>query len=242
MRWIVLFFCTFVLAGCANEAQPPVIPTANLATPELPATLSLPALMAAPERYAGRSLTLVAPVATGAGSRVLVPGTNVDGTPLGVNDGARSLWLAEPLPEQTTAEFGDGLNFLKLRGELSPPGAYGSDGRFPYQFSADTAALVQPERTTVANLAENPQAIDDVLLEVRCFILATAEGILLVDEVSTGGIPSERARQIKLHDIPDRQLLNRLQQSGAVRYGEVVVMGWWNDATMTAFEIVPVSS
>ena len=239
MRLMLVVICLFVLAGCANDRRPTPLPTAALATPALPATLSLPALMTAPEQWSGRPITLIAPLASATGNRVLVPGLGVNGTALAIDDGKRSLWLAEPLPEQMTSQLKDGLNVLKLRGMLSPPGAYGSDGRFPYQFAVDTAAINEPERTVIANLADNPRALEGVLLRVQCFILATADGILLVDELSEGGVPSARARQIKLRDVPDRQLFNQLQQSGEVRYGAVTVTGWWTDGAMTAFEIIP---
>ncbi len=239
MRLFIALICVLALAGCTNGAPPAVLPTAAMGTPQLPATLSLPALMAEPEQWVGRQMTLIAPIASAADNRVLVPAFTINGTPIGVDDGKRSLWLAEPLPEQTVAKLGDGVNVLKLRGQLSPPGAYGSDGRFSYQFTATSATLNPAERTTVASLAENPGAFDGVLLRVDCFILAKSGDILLVDELSEGGVPSTRARQIKLQNVPDQQLFSELQQSGEVRYGAVTITGWWGNSAMTPFEVSP---
>ncbi|HSH77046.1 MAG TPA: hypothetical protein VLA19_00780, partial [Herpetosiphonaceae bacterium] len=121
-----------------------------------------------PARWSGQLVTLIAPLAGGLQGRVLVPFLPTDGanSSMPAPDPGRAVWLAEPLPATVAAQAGEGPIVLKLRGRLSPPGAYGTDGSFPYQFSAESTSLLLPERTTLPNLAANPHSLDGVLLEI----------------------------------------------------------------------------
>ena len=235
MRILSVLALTLVLAGCRSEAPPLVIQTAEVDA----GVVSIPALLDEPARWSGQLVTLIAPLAGGPQGRVLVPFLPADETNSSTPDTGRAVWLAEPLPAPVAAQVGEGPIVLKLRGRLSPPGAYGTEGSFPYQFSAQSASLLLPERTTLPNLAANPHSLDSVVLEIEGSLLADAEGAILADEAAPGGIPTSAARQIKLRRTWDDAALEELQQRGDVRYGPVVVVGWWQAGLMTPFMIRP---
>ena len=183
-------------------------------------------------------MTLIAPLTGGPTGRVLGPepiGASGNATPPA--DTAGAIWLADPLPAAIAAKIPPGTAYLKLRGRLSPPGAYGTDARFAYQFSAETVAVLKPERTTVANLADHPRAIDGALLEVSGTLLAKTNGALLADKVSQRGLPEANARQIKLREPLQAETITELQRSGEVRYGPVTVVGWWQDGVLAPFSL-----
>ncbi len=235
MRILNIIALTLVLAGCRSEAPPLVMVTAESEA----GVVSLPTLMDEPAQWSGRLVTLIAPLAGGPQGRVLVPFLSSDGTDRSTLDPGQAVWLAEPLPAAVTAQAGEGPIVLKLRGRLSPPGAYGTEGRFPYQFSAESTSLLLPERTTLRNLAANPHSLDGVVLEVEGSLLADPEGAILAEQAAPGGIPTSEARQIKLRRTWDDAALEGLQQRGDVRYGAVVVVGWWQAGHMTPFMIRP---
>ncbi|MDQ5854639.1 MAG: hypothetical protein M3380_21725 [Chloroflexota bacterium] len=244
MRYLYSLAICFLLAACGP--QPPPAPleetteeTAETAGPA--AVVALPALMQAPEQWSGRQITLIAPLAGGPERRVLGPGFSAEGedAPVAIDDPRRSLWLADPLPPAVTSQLVEGANYLKLRGRLSPPGAYGTGERFLYQFSADAASLLTPERTTLTNLAGNRRALDAALLEVEGTLLATSQGALVTTAISAGGVPAPGTRQVKLGALPDQRILDALEQSGEVRYGPVTIVGWWQGGLLTPFLVRP---
>ena len=237
MRALYIIAIVFALVGCRSEVQPLAIQTVE----QEGETLSLPALLADPAHWSGRRITLIAPLPTGSDGRVLVPFlTELELEASNATPGAQSgLWLAEPLPTTVAGKVDEGPNVLKLRGRLSPPGAYGTGGSFAYQFSAQSVSLLAPERTTLRALAENPRSLDGLVLEVEGSLLAEAEGAILAEEAAAGGVPSTAARQIKLRPTWDEAALEGLQQRGGVRYGRVVVLGWWQAGVLTPFSIRP---
>lgn len=224
----------FSLVGC-SRGGPPAPQQAATAATESGALLALPMLMQAPERWIGLEILVVAALDGPDGrvlSSALLPGSN--GVTL-VDDPRTSLWLSEPLPAAMQERLRAGPNYLKLRGRLSPPGAYGTDARYLYQFSVAATSVLQPERAGLARVADNPRAFEGALLEMEGLLLAGAEGTLIVDTASAGGVPAPNARQIKLRDLIDQQIPADLQQSGAVRFGPVRVTGWWHEGVLTPF-------
>jgi len=231
----VLMPLLLLLSACAGQGPAPLpLPSRPQAEP----TLTLSTLLSEPQRWSGRPITLIAPARLSDGQRVLTP-------QLGLSDGAEhsSLWLAEAPPATIINRLPDGAGYLKLRGRLSPPGAFGRDQRYTYQFVADELAVLEPERTTVANLADNPLAIDGVLLAVDGTLLVRDDSALLVDRVSAGGVPETDARQIKLPRAAiDAATVAGFERSGDVRWGPVRVTGWWQDGAMALFAIEPEDS
>lgn len=226
-----LAVCALLLGlgtACApNQPAPlPQVPTqaANV-------VLLLPDLLEAPQQWSGRTITLIAPAQPG-GDRVLASAAPSAGK---VEPG---IWLAQPLPEDVRRDLRQGTGLLKLHGVLSPPGAYGTEERFPYQFTADRTAVLVPERTTIANLALNPAALDQLLLRLTGTLLVRPDAALLVDEVSEGGVPTASAKQLKVpRSAIDPTLLQAFKSAGDVRWGTVEIVGWWQKGALTPLMI-----
>jgi hypothetical protein len=229
--WIILF-CA--LTACSQ----PVPPAPTQVVEQPPAVLGFPALMEAPQNWTGREVIITAPLIGGAGSRILGPGIDTAGSEEAepIDDPRQTLWLAEQLPDALVADAGDGPVYLKLRGQLSPPGAYGDGARFPYQFLTKSAGLLPPERTTIANLAENGRVLDGAILELTGSLLVSDEGALLVDRVTAGGVPAADGHQVKIADLP-QQALEGLQPRGNIHSGLVAIAGWWHNGALVPFLI-----
>lgn len=228
--WLVIILA---LSGCA-AAPAPALPTPTTTPRE--AVIALPALLAEPQRWSGQSLILVTPVRAGEAGRVLT--TRPPADPTAPPTAGSAIWLAQPLPEAITSQLPAG-GVARLRGILSPPGAYGPDQRFTYQFSAERAELLTPERTTLVNLAQNPDALDRILLQLEGTLLLEQDSALLVEQVSAGGVPTGSGREIKLPRAAiDEQVIGRLNQSGDVRWGAVQMIGWWQDGSFVPLSVV----
>lgn len=216
-----------MLVGCASNPPTPLPPPTNQPKETL---LTLPALLSEPQRWSGQRITLIAPIKIDDQSRVLLP--NLSAAPTM----AQGIWLAEPLSPGVQEKLKNRAGILKMRGVLSPPGAYGQEQQYTYQFSPEQIDAITPERTTVVNLADNPRALDGILLQVEGILLLQRDAALLADRVSEGGVPTANARLVKLPTPPaDAPWLAELTQSGDVRWGKVRITGWWQAATMTPF-------
>ncbi len=215
--------------ACAPN-QPAPLP--RVVTPEANVVVPLPAVLEAPQQWSGRTITLIAPVWHHSEGRVLALASP------SAQGAKAAIWLAQPLPEDVQGELRQGTSLLKLQGVLSPSGAYGTEQRFPYQFTADRAAALIPERTTIANLALNPRALDQILLRLTGTLLARPDAALLVDEVSEGGVPLASAKQLKVpHSAIDQTVLESFKSAGDVRWGAVEIVGWWQNGALTPLTI-----
>ena len=159
----VLVLLLLLLTACAVQSPGPLpLPSAT----QREETLTLQTLLSEPQRWSGQPITLITPALLSESEQLLTS------RPARTSQTARtSIWLAEAPPDTVRDQLNNGAGYLKLRGELSPPGAYGRDQRFTYQFVADEIDVLDPERTTIANLADNPRAIDGVLLAVSGTLL-----------------------------------------------------------------------
>ncbi|MBV9788654.1 MAG: hypothetical protein JOZ51_10800 [Chloroflexi bacterium] len=231
-RVLMLAVLAVMFAGCAS-GPPPALPTPT-ALPPTP-VLSISDVLAEPQRWSGQEIIVVALVGGQGADQVLTAGLG-NSDPSAVSP-EQAIWLAESLPAELQSQAQAGNNIVRVRGRLSPPGAYGRDQQFPYQLSAAQIEVLMPERTTLANLAQNPQALDKVLLTVEGTLLTQQNSALLTDQVSEGGVPTGQ-NQIKLSRTTiDRALFDKLNSSGEVRWGAVQVVGWWQNATLTPFKI-----
>ncbi|HEX6288563.1 MAG TPA: hypothetical protein VFZ66_05195 [Herpetosiphonaceae bacterium] len=232
-RLIIVGLLSSLLAACANEL-PPALPTPTVAPRAV--VVPITSVLAEPQRWSGQTITVVAPTMVKNDDRVLMSAL-ADSPVSSPGQAQQMIWLAEPPPDAIRSQLTDGTGVLKVRGQLSPPGAYGREQRFPYQISPESVEVLQPERTTLVNLVQNPRALDRILLTVEGTLLAQQSSALLVDKVSEGGVPVG-LNQIKLpYATIDQALLDRLKRSGEVRWGAVHVIGWWQDGTLTPFKI-----
>lgn len=231
-RVFILAVLAILFAGCASGPPPALpIPTALPPTP----VLSISDVLAEPQRWSGQEIIVIA-LAGGQGANQVLTASLGNSDPTAVSPD-QALWLAEPLPAELQSQAQAGDNIVKVRGSLSPPGAYGRDQQFPYQLRAEQIEVLAPERTTLANLAQNPQALNQVLLTVEGTLLTQQNSALLTDQVSEGGVPTGQ-HQIKLSRTTiDQAVFDKLNSSGEVRWGEVQVVGWWQNATLTPFKM-----
>ncbi len=203
-----------------------------------PAVVGLPTLLDNPQSFVGRSLVLISPVAVSSGSVQIVSGFHYEGQELRPLKAAPStVWLSGSIPEGVKTKLASGVGYLKVRGRLGPPGAYGPDTRYPYQFTVTESSILVPDTTTLINLTTNSHALNDVLLNVSGTLLTTKDGAILTEQTGSGGIPRNDARQIKLHGLLEPQIVQRLASSGDVHYGPVNVVGWWHDGSLAPFVI-----
>lgn len=231
-RVTLLVTLVWFLGACAPN-QPVPLPVASLQAAN--AVAVLPAVLAEPQQWSGRELTLISPVYDDGDNRLLaVPlPTSIEKV-----EETNAIWLAQPLPADVRQQLTAENTIVKLRGVLSPPGAYGRDQQFAYQFVAEQAAVITPERTTIANLALNPQALDQILLRLDGTLLADPEGALLVDEVGAGGVPKASGHHIKLvRAALDPTLVASLAGTDNVRWGRVEIIGWWQNGALTPLAI-----
>lgn len=219
-----------LLASCGESRSPVVAPTTPVPTP---AVVSAAELLRAPQQWSGQEVIVIAVLILRDDLRLIAPPGEPQADPM------RAIWLAEAPPPDLRDALAAADGLARLTGRLGPPGAYGHQQRYPYQFSATRIEALQPERTTIANLALNPQALDGMALRVEGALLAQPDGALLVDQVSERGVPTAGAYQIKLDPAQvDDSILAQLRQSGDVRWGAVEIVGWWQDRALTPLRIM----
>lgn len=234
IRLAAIGWC-LILVACQSAAPTPP-PTPSPARTEI--TLPITSLIAEPQRWSGQRIRLIAPVLVSDDERLITPLLVSDTQTLDDTQRAATIWLAQPLPQSVQDQLDSGAGLLQIGGTLSPPGAYGRDQAFSYQFTSDRAVLIEPERTTLANLAANPRALDRILLRVEGTLLIRQSSALLVDRVTSGGVPERDAREIKLQaqTIPPA-IIAQFKQSGDVRWSSVDVIGWWQDGAFTPLSV-----
>lgn len=217
--WLILLF----VAGCGTTPPPAALPTTVA-----PSVIALPTLLAAPQLWVGRETTLIAPINTTNAERMLV---------LPNDDGLR-VWLAQPLSAPQQQRLRDNLGFVKVRGQLSPPGGYGSNGDYAYQFVAQSATVIEVQPLSVATLADQRSALNGVLVAVGGAVVSTPTEALLVERISAGGVPDATAPQIKLAGPLPGAIQAQLQRGGTASYGAVEIVGWWADNELAVLQVV----
>lgn len=223
------------LSACASP-PPPTLPTPTATSRQ--AVVALPMILAEPQRWSGQPLIVIAPPPQDEDGRILqAQPIAMDQAPSTADPSSAALWLAEPLSPAVRQALTASDAALKLEGRLSPPGAYGPEQRFAYQFVASAAAVVQPERTTLLNLAQNPRALDNILLTVEGVLLVQPDAALLVDQVNAGGLPQAGGSQIKLLRSALPPSIELAQRSGAVQWGSIRIVGWWQDGVLIPLSI-----
>jgi hypothetical protein len=221
----------FVVACAPNQPTP--LPQASA---PVNAVVVLPVIIDSLQQWSGREFTLITPVKVSDQDRVLVVNPETSGE--AGTQMMNGIWLAEPLSSEIEGGLNGGKGIVKLKGRLSPPGAYGKNQQYPYQFTVEQGSLLAAERSTIANLALNPSALDGVLLRLEGTMLVRSDAALLVDKVSEGGVPQADAHQIKLQHVSlDEAAQRSFTRNGDVQWGAVDVVGWWQDGALTVFAL-----
>lgn len=133
---------------------------------------------------------------------------------------------------------------VAARGRFFGPGTYGPLGIYHYQMTDVHLEALVPLETSITEILDNSRDYQNHLVRVAGSLLTNVHSVVLVDRLSTGGLPEPGARQLKLHSpLQDTALLKRLQSraNGTVHFGQVQIEGFWHDGQMTPLSIRIVS-
>lgn len=232
------------VAACQQAAAPSLAPTA----PPVGITLLSEAIAAGapsaqqPVTLAGyvfattQGLTFVSRVAFGP-----------EGSALPAEPAVVRVWLGEQNSVKHSLQLrtAGGVQYAPalVRGALEGPGRYGSAGAYTYQMSTPAIEAWSPVETTVGELLDQPQAYVGRLVRINGGLLVRDGVGLLVDRLGPGGIPEQKARQIKLRGaINEEALLAHLKRSagGLVYFGQVQVEGVVRAGLLVPLAIIPV--
>jgi hypothetical protein len=149
------------------------------------------------------------------------------------------IWLGaapEPAIVPSLRQQGDVRYVLvQVEGQLDGPGAFGPDGRYPYQMRPTAYLVLTPRAMTLAELTANERTYEGQSVRIPGVLLASDDSLLLVDAVGDGGVPEPGSTPIKLEWLPrDPHVLERLNQPGSsqVRFGAVRAEGIWRDGAL----------
>jgi hypothetical protein len=161
-----------------------------------------------------------------AGVDGFVPGGQVMCLDAPAGEGERLIALAPEAPAAAVAA---------VSGTLSPgPGACSA------MITNARAELLAPRETTIATLVQRPQEYDGAVVRVAGGLLARPGAALLVEQLGAGGVPAPGTQQIKLVvPLADGMLPQALGRSpsGDVRFGPVLVEGFWRNGALVPLVI-----
>lgn len=219
IQHLVCVLIIWFLAACSKPAEPspsPLVPTAPPATP-------ITALQAGPVRTIGYLLVDTA-------SCRLAEAVSL----AGAQPQALGQQLACSIPE-ANASSGVLLEQGSLRQAivLAEGQLQNTAGSAPLLTATHYTVLV-PEETSVASLLEQSSQYRGRVVRVNGSLVVDSQGgAILVDRLSSGGIPLPGARQVKVPGAArDTVLLQQLVEAGTVRYGSVQVEGLWRDGVL----------
>jgi hypothetical protein len=130
------------------------------------------------------------------------------------------------------------------RGQLTGPGGYGPNEQYHYQLTNPTFEPLVAQETTIADMLDHSATYDRRLVRVVGGLLVRENSALLVEQLSSGGIPAPKARQIKLRgSMHDQTILARLHSpaNGLVHFGQVQIEGLWRDGILAPLAITIVT-
>jgi hypothetical protein len=167
-----------------------------------------------------------------------------DGTIHPLATGVSPIWLGAEAADALGGALhsAGGVRYAPVlaRGRWEGPGAYGAAGKYRYQLVSARLERLSVQDATVGELIDRPTSYDGRLIRVAGGLLVHEQSALLVDRLGPGGVPAPDARQVKLRaPLADRALLDRLKGpvSGAVRFGQVQVEGFWHAGALAPLSI-----
>lgn len=154
----------------------------------------------------------------------------------------QQVWLgALPLPADLNLVDVSGVQYgmVIAQGDWQAEGQYGPDGAWPRALASPRLRPFTPETVDLATLLRGNH-YEGQVVRVRAVLLISSGASLLVEEVGSGGVPTARARQIKLlFSERDQEALARLQSSGSVRFGQVEVIARWQQGRLETLMLIP---
>lgn len=236
-----------VLVGCgATVPAPPLAPPTALPQPFTP----LAQVTQQGKALAGTLITTAGyAYADADGARLLdAISFSAGATPAPLTPPPQQLWLAASpsasLDQVLRAAGNARVATVRVRGMLSEPGQFGSQGAFVYQLEQPQFELLVPQDVTFKALFADDQKYQYQLIRIVGTLFAQGDAGLLVEKTDANGVPAPGARQVKLGaPITDTALLAQLQQARdeSVHFGAVQVEGFWRDGVIVPLAILPAS-
>lgn len=165
--------------------------------------------------------------------------------PIPLEPPEQQVWLGEiELPADLALAEVNGVQYglVMAQGEWQPAGQYGPGGMWPHTLASPRLQPFTPETIDLAALLRDTR-YEGQVVRLRAALIVSAGTNLLVEEIGPGGVPIATARQVKLrHGERDQAALERLQASGAARFGYVEVIGRWQQGRFEALLITPAPS
>lgn len=167
-------------------------------------------------------------------------------------DGAMSplddqgIWLGWPagLPaEARRVRGGEARSMVvELSGSLVGPGQYGLAGQYAYTIDEPVLKPLDARDLTIPLLLGNSDMYEGLPVRLRGHLLASSGTALLIERIGEGGIPDERALQVKLAALPrDPTLIAALHASadGRAAFGPVEITGLWRGGRLYPLAATP---
>ncbi|MGB9737465.1 hypothetical protein [Chloroflexus sp.] len=176
------------------------------------------------------------------GSRLVNSLTVSADRPLPLDTPPQQVWLGaiDPSDEVVLRTVGSvQYGFVVAQGRWLSAGRYGPGGAWSYALESPRLQAFEPETVDLAALLRDNR-YEGIIVRVQATLIVASGTSLLVDAIGPGGVPVSTARQIKvLYGERDEPLLERLEQSGLVRYGSVEVIGRWQQGRLEPLLITP---
>lgn len=239
---VASYLLALLLIACQNTAAPPPDLQPTAASAFVPLDLLLKSDAAPPQ---GEVTTAGYMVVESAGAS-LVDGLSFasDGT-AHLIDHTNQIWLGIGIEASIKARLQASGKLLfapvRVAGQLEGPGMYGPNRSYNYQLIGPIIELIAAQDTTIADLLDHSGGYENRLVRLVGSLIAHDSSALLVDQLSAGGLPMPKARQIKLRaPLRDNALLSRLKgvSGGAIHFGQVQIEGFWRSGTLIPLSIV----
>ncbi len=168
-------------------------------------------------------------------------GTN-ETTPL---DG-QAIWLGAPPALATATPRADAAQpsylIVEASGNLIGPGTYGPAGRYRYALDQPTLAVRTVRDLSIPLLLANSTLYEGQPVRLQGQLLASPSLVLLVERLGAGGVPNDRALQVKLAAPPrDPALSAALHTSanGRTTFGPIELTGLWRSGSLYPLTAIP---
>lgn len=142
----------------------------------------------------------------------------------------QQVWLGEvDIPAGLALSVAGDVQYgmVIAQGDWQPDGQYGPGGVWPHALASPRLQPFTPATVALADLLSDTR-YEGQVVRLRAALIVSTGASLLVEEIGPGGVPAATARQVKLlYGERDQALLERLQASGAARFGYVDAIGRW---------------
>ncbi len=227
MRCCLMLLMVLMMAGCSSLDTPPTLPPPDPQRPQV----SL--LQIGQGAFDGQTVTVQAPLIQRANGRVFVPALALGNAPQPL--------VANPLEVVTVG--GDALEGLNQASNGETYGVVRITGIVQLQadgvrqIQPSSSKIIEPFALTLPDLQKNNAVYQQQILKLKGTLIVKSDEALLVEAVNEGGIPTETAVQLKIaQPFSDTALIETLpKQNGAIRYGEIELVGELQGKTLRVF-------